>query len=83
MVTTKLRKVGGSVMLATPPALLETLGLSAGDMVGLEVRDGALVVRPARPRYSLDELLAEGSAGTLSDVDREWLDDAPVGREAI
>ncbi|SEJ02047.1 antitoxin ChpS, partial [Nitrosomonas eutropha] len=30
MHTTNLRKVGGSIMLAVPPALLDVLHLSAG-----------------------------------------------------
>ena len=35
MHTTNLRKVGGSVMLAVPPAFLDQLHLQAGVMVGL------------------------------------------------
>jgi antitoxin ChpS len=34
MHTTILRKVGGSVMLAVPPAILEILRLKAGATVG-------------------------------------------------
>lgn len=37
MYTTNLRKVGGSVMLAVPPAVLEQLHLQAGVKVGLAV----------------------------------------------
>lgn len=83
MHTTKLRKVGGSVMLAVPPALLDTLGLAPDNVVALDVQDGGLVVKRARPRYTLAELLAEGEAAPLTDEDRAWLDDAPVGRELI
>lgn len=84
MHTTKLRKVGGSVMLAVPPALLDTLGLSAEKVVGLDVVDGALVVRPARPRYALEELLAQCDPTVpATDEDSAWLDDGPVGREQI
>ena len=57
MYTTKLRKVGGSVMLAIPPAFLDVLRLHAGAAVALSVDDGQLVVEPqVRPRYTLDEL---------------------------
>ena len=84
MHTTKLRKVGGSVMLAVPPALLETLGLSADKLVGLDVVNGELVVKPARPRYSLDELLSQCEPdAAMTDEDRAWLDDGPAGRELI
>lgn len=85
MHTTTLRKVGGSVMLAVPPALLDVLHLSAGAMVGLAVDNGRLVVEPkARPRYTLDELLAQCDAtAELAAEDREWLDARPVGRELL
>jgi antitoxin ChpS len=85
MHTTNLRKVGGSVMMAVPPALLDLLHIGAGAKVGLAVDNGRLVVEPQpRPRYTLDELLAqcEGSADPTVD-DRTWLDDAPTGDELI
>ncbi len=83
MHTTNLRKVGGSIMLAVPPALLDVLQLTAGTRVGLAVDNGRLVVDPAvRPRYTLDELLAQCDASTeISVDDREWLDAPPVGNE--
>ena len=57
--TTNLRKVGGSVMLAVPPAFLDQLHLQAGATVGLTVDHGRLVVEPKLPlRYTLAELLA-------------------------
>lgn len=85
MHTTNLRKVGGSVMLAVPPALLDVLHLSAGAKVGLAVDNGRLVVEPkARPRYTLDELLAQCDASAeLTAEDREWLDAKPIGRELL
>lgn len=85
MHTTNLRKVGGSVMLAVPPALLDVLHLSAGAKVGLAVDNGRLVVEPkARPRYTLDELLAQCDASAeLTPEDREWLDAKPVGSELL
>ena len=46
MYTTNLRKVGGSVMLAVPPAFLDQLHLQAGATVGLAVDHGCLVVNP-------------------------------------
>jgi len=59
MYTTNLRKVGGSVMLAVPPALLDILNLQPGAKVGIAVQSGRLVVEPQqRSRYTLDELLA-------------------------
>jgi antitoxin ChpS len=85
MHTTNLRKVGGSVMLAVPPALLELLNLRPGAKVGLAVRSGLLVVEPRqRPRYTLDELLAQcDTRARRSKADRERLADKPAGSELI
>ena len=76
-----LRKVGGSVMMAVPPAVLELLQMRAGDKLSLSVEDGRIVVHPQpRPSYSLDQLLAEVDAAA---PDRDWLDAAPVGAELL
>ena len=85
MLTTTLRKVGGSVMSTVPPAILELLHLRAGETVGVTVDGGRLVIEPTRtPRYSLDELLAQCDASAeVGDEDRAWLDDRPVGRELL
>ncbi len=82
---TNLRKVGGSVMLAVPPAILDLLHLHAGVTVGLTVDAGRLVIEPSpRQRYSLDELLAQCDASAdISEEDRIWLDDRPVGNELL
>jgi antitoxin ChpS len=85
MHTTNLRRVGGSVMLAVPPALLDMLHLRPGAKVGLAVQGGRLVVEPQqRPRYTLAELLAQcNPKAPRSKEDREWLDSKPVGGELI
>jgi antitoxin ChpS len=93
MHTTNLRKVGGSVMLSVPPALLNVLQLQPGAKVGITVQSGRLVVEPRpRPRYSLDELLAQcnprarrskPASKQASKQEREWLNSRPVGGELI
>src|SRR6202022_415900 len=82
---TNLRRVGGSVMLAVPPAVLDMLHLQAGAPVGLVVDGGRLFVeRQPRPRYTLDELLAQcDPSAELTQEDREWLEAEPVGRELM
>lgn len=85
MHSTILRKVGGSIMLAVPPALLNILQLRAGATVGIAVDNGRLVVDPQpRPHYTLEELLAQcdGTAES-TDEDRTWLDAPSVGRELL
>jgi antitoxin ChpS len=85
MHTTNLRKVGGSVMLSVPPALLAILGLQPGAQVGITVESGRLVVEPRqRPRYTLDELLAQcNPKAARAKEDREWVGDGPAGAEIL
>ncbi|MYB51491.1 MAG: antitoxin [Acidobacteriia bacterium] len=85
MHTTNLRKVGGSVMLAVPPAILDLLSLAVGAKVDIGVESGRMIVKPRkRPKYTLDELLAQcGEVGTPSAEDRAWLEAKPVGRELL
>jgi antitoxin ChpS len=82
---TNLRKVGGSVMLAVPPALLDVLQLQAGAKVGLAIDNGRLVIEPAaRPRYSMAELLAASDYSQPQPAEeREWVDAPAVGDEPI
>ena len=83
MQTTKLRKVGGSIMLAVPRAILDLLHLDVGVTVGLAVDGERLVVQAQpKPRYTLDELLAQcDPEAEITAEDRVWLDVAPSGRE--
>jgi antitoxin ChpS len=85
MHTTKLRKVGGSVMLAVPPALLDILRLREGAQVGIAIESGRLVIEPQpRPRYTLDQLLAQcNPKAPRSKEDREWLGGKPAGAEIL
>ncbi len=85
MHTTSLRKVGGSVMVAVPPAFLDQLHLQAGAVVGMAVTDGCLVVNPKiKPRYKLADLLASSDYSNPQPVEeREWIEANPVGGELI
>jgi antitoxin ChpS len=89
MHTTNLRKVGGSVMLAVPPALLDIMQLQPGAKVGIAIESGRLIVDPQpRRRYTLNELLAQCAPKARRNKrrykpEREWLDSKPIGRELI
>jgi antitoxin ChpS len=85
MHTTNLRRVGGSVMLAVPPALLDILRLQPGAKVGIAVESGRLIVEPQRQRrYTLSELLAQcDPKAPRAKEEREWLDAKPAGDELI
>lgn len=86
MYTASLRKVGGSVMLAVPPAILDLLHLHADNLVGLSVDHGRLIVEPStKPRYTLDELLAQcDPSAKMGQEDKDWTQsNKPIGRELI
>ena len=82
---TNLRKVGGSIMLSVPPAILEQLHLQAGSTVTISLDSEKLVVESSpKPRYTLAELLAASDySQPQPDSEREWVDSAAVGRELI
>jgi antitoxin ChpS len=85
MHNTHLRKVGGSVMLAVPPAVLEMLELSPGSVVGVTVDGGRLIIEPhKRQRYTLDELLSQCDPDApMTDAESEWLGAPAKGAELI
>ena len=85
MHTTNLRKVGGSVMLAVPPVLLNLLQLRAGATVAVDVENGRLIIEPnPRPRYTLAELLAASDYSQPQPAgEREWVDAPAVGGELL
>jgi antitoxin ChpS len=89
MHTTNLRKVGGSVMLAVPRPILDLLRLRAGSTVGLTIDGERLVIDPRpRPHYTIEELLTASDYSVpqpqcARDLEREWLDSPPVGRELL
>lgn len=82
---TNLRKVGGSIVLVVPPAILDLLALQAGASVSLTVEDGRLIIEPQPgPVYSQEEYLAQRDVDfDMSREDREWLDGRPVGNELL
>lgn len=82
---TNLRKVGGSIMLAVPPAVLEILHLKAGATVAVSLSGGRLIVEPQpRPHYTLTELLAASDySQPQPPEEREWVDAPAVGPELI
>ena len=83
---TKLRKVGGSVMLAIPPVLLKLVNLQVNDNVEIDVENGRIIIEPRiRPSYTLDELLAQCNEEdfVLTAEDRVWDEAKPVGNELL
>ncbi|MCY4622303.1 MAG: antitoxin [bacterium] len=85
MRTAVLRQVGGSVMLAVPPALLDVLEVRSGSTVDLDIDAGRLIVVPRRPpRYTLEDLIAQcDQTAPPDDDDLTWIDGAALGKELL
>jgi antitoxin MazE len=55
---TAVSKWGNSLALRLPKPLAELARLREGTSVEISIDDGALVIKPSRPRYELAKLLA-------------------------
>jgi antitoxin MazE len=54
---TQLSKWGNSLGLRLPKSVAREVRLGEGDTVQVSVDNGTIVIRPTRPRYSLDDLV--------------------------
>jgi antitoxin MazE len=77
-VQTAVAKWGNSLAIRLPRNIVAELQLHEGTPVELRAEDGRLVVKPARPRYRLADLLAQANAGNLHD-EVDW--GVPQGEE--
>jgi antitoxin MazE len=78
-ITTQVAKWGNSLGLRLPKSVAREAQLDEGDTVDVSVDNGTIVVRPSRPRYSLDELVGRITARNRHS-ERDW--GTPVGDEA-
>jgi antitoxin ChpS len=71
--------------MTIPKPILDALGLASNEKVSLQIEDGRLIVGPrVRPRYALDDLIAQCNFGAEPNTEtRDWDSAGPVGREAI
>jgi antitoxin MazE len=76
--TTQLAKWGNSLGLRLPKSLAREVRLDEGDTVHLSVDNGTIVIRPSRPRYTLDELVRRITPKNRHD-ESEW--GGPLGNE--
>ncbi len=72
--------------MTIPKPVLEELGLAANAKVDVMAENGRLVavVTQARPKYTLEELIAQCDLDApWSDEELEWMNSPSVGREII
>lgn len=77
---TRLDRWGNSLGVRIPKALADEADLREGDHVEMHFENGVVVLRPARPHYTLDELL-EGFTEENVDMKEYWIDTPALGRE--
>ncbi len=73
-----IQKWGNSLAVRIPRAVAQQIQVCEGDSVELEVDANALVIRPARPRYRLADLLRRVTAENAH-PEADW--GRPVGRD--
>jgi antitoxin ChpS len=85
MYKSNIRKVGGSMMLAIPPAILDLLSLKQGSALQMVVENDRLIIQAIKkPSYQLDDLLSQcNPEAPITEEDKEWLNAPSVGREII
>jgi len=85
--TAVLKRAGGSLIVTVPARARDALHLSAGQEMTVAVEGDRLVLeptKPARPKYSIDELIAKCDlSAPYPDEAREWIDAPAVGRELL
>jgi antitoxin MazE len=75
----QLAKWGNSLAVRLPRWVVETAGLRKGDSLILSVgKDGGVVMRPARRKYRLEELVSAITPRNRHD-ETDW--GGPVGKE--
>ncbi|MCH1927643.1 AbrB/MazE/SpoVT family DNA-binding domain-containing protein, partial [Shewanella sp. C31] len=62
-------KWGNSLALRLPRHIAESVRLTEGVTVELEIEDESLIVRPARKRFKLADLLADYEKSKHAEVD--------------
>jgi len=56
---TRIAKWGNSLGLSLPKSVTIEAQVDEGDTVDVSVKNGAIVIRPSRPTYSLERLVAK------------------------
>ena len=78
----RISKWGNGLAIRLPKAVAASLQLREGDAVDLAIEGDALVMRPTRPRYKIEELVARMRPEDEPEVLDE-VNGAPPGREVL
>jgi antitoxin MazE len=75
---TQIARWGNSLGLRLSKSVAREAEVGEGDTVDVSVRNGAIVIRPSRPTYSLNQLVAKITPRNRHD-ESDW--GGPVGHE--
>lgn len=82
VVEISIQKWGNSAAVRLSATLLEQLGVALGDKLEVEVLPEGVMLRPARHRYALADLIAQCDPKAPLPGDAEaWNNRAPAGHE--
>lgn len=76
---TQISRWGNSLGLRLPKSVALEAQVDEGDRVDVSVKNGAIVIRPSRPTYSLEQLVAKITPRNRHD-ESDW--GTPRGHEA-
>lgn len=77
--TTQIARWGNSLGLRLPKSVAVEAQVDEGDTVVVSVKNGTIVIRPSRPTYSLEQLVAKITPRNRHS-ESDW--GPPVGDEA-
>lgn len=78
-----VQKWGNSAAVRLPTELLGILKVTLGDKLSVNVQADGVLLRAARPSYSLADLVAQCDSSSPEPADMAaWAGVKPVGREA-
>jgi antitoxin MazE len=78
MVTQKISIWGNSLGIRLPQTIIQQMGLKQGDLVAISTEGNKIILSPARPKYTLNELLKDVTPDTQHD-EVDWGE--PAGEE--
>lgn len=77
-----IQKWGNSAAVRLPTELLGILKVTLGDKLSVNVQSEGVLLKAARPSYSLADLVAQCDLSAPEPADlAEWSNVKPVGRE--
>lgn len=79
MGTQKISLWGNSLGIRLPQTIIQQMGLKQGDLIAISTEGNKIILSPAKPRYTLDELLKDATPDRQHD-EVDWGE--PVGAES-